>query len=67
LANHQITNYPIKKTSVAVGAVGGNPFIIINGELDMLDRPKLSKTPVIKEAVSDVPLGRANNRFSSSN
>jgi hypothetical protein len=58
LANHQITNYPIKKTSVAVGAVGGNPFIIINGELDMLDRPKLSKTPVIKEAVLDVPIGQ---------
>ncbi len=29
----------------------------INGELDMLDRPKLSKTPV-KEAVSDVPIGQ---------
>lgn len=58
LANHQITDYPIKKTSVAVGVVGGNPFIIINGELDMLDRPKLSKTSVIKEAVSDVPIGQ---------
>ena len=37
---------------------GGNLPIGINGELDMLDRPKLSKTPVIKEVVPNVPVGQ---------
>ena len=54
-----MSKYPIKKnTAVAVVAFDGNLFISINGELDMLDRPKLSKTRVIKEAAPNVPIGQ---------
>jgi hypothetical protein len=47
-----------ENTAMAVVAFDGNLFISINGELDMLDRPKLSKTRVIKEAAPNVPIGQ---------
>jgi hypothetical protein len=43
---------------VAVVAFGGNPLISINRELDMLDRPKLSKSRVTKEGAPHVPVGQ---------